>query len=112
MSVAIATQRQQHLLHMQLLMLFPAVHCHLPFSVMADLYRSHPHADTLQSTRFTCPVDPASLAFQSLLDKFAPTDATVLIVGETGTGKEVVARYLHHHSPRRHARFWPSTAVP
>jgi len=37
-------------------------------------------------------VDPASLAFQSLLDKFAPTDATVLIVGETGTGKEVVAR--------------------
>jgi len=50
-------------------------------------------------------VDPASLAFQSLLDKFAPTDATVLIVGETGTGKEVVARYLHHHSPRRHAPF-------
>ena len=50
-------------------------------------------------------VDPASLAFQSLLDKFAPTDATVLIVGETGTGKEVVARYLHHHSQRRHAPF-------
>ncbi|MRT42771.1 aliphatic sulfonate ABC transporter substrate-binding protein [Enterobacteriaceae bacterium RIT702] len=50
-------------------------------------------------------VDPASLAFQSLLDKFAPTDATVLIVGETGTGKEVVARYLHHHSQRRHGPF-------
>lgn len=50
-------------------------------------------------------VDPASLAFQSLLDKFAPTDATVLIVGETGTGKEVVARYLHHHSQRRNGPF-------
>ncbi|HAU5564317.1 TPA: sigma-54-dependent Fis family transcriptional regulator [Serratia fonticola] len=50
-------------------------------------------------------VDPASLAFQTLLDKFAPTDATVLIVGETGTGKEVVARYLHHHSQRRHGPF-------
>ncbi|MDY0926946.1 sigma-54-dependent Fis family transcriptional regulator [Enterobacter sp. CFBP8995] len=50
-------------------------------------------------------VDPASLTFQSLLDKFAPTDATVLIVGETGTGKEVVARYLHHHSQRRHGPF-------
>ncbi|MFP1761525.1 aliphatic sulfonate ABC transporter substrate-binding protein [Lonsdalea quercina] len=45
-------------------------------------------------------IDPASLAFQSMLDKLAPTDATVLIVGETGTGKEVVARYLHHHSTR------------
>lgn len=50
-------------------------------------------------------IDPASKAFQSLLDKLAPTEATVLIVGETGTGKEVVARYLHHHSPRRHKPF-------
>ena len=50
-------------------------------------------------------IDPASKAFQSLLDKLAPTEATVLIVGETGTGKEVVARYLHHHSTRRHQPF-------
>ncbi|WP_058911246.1 aliphatic sulfonate ABC transporter substrate-binding protein [Entomohabitans teleogrylli] len=50
-------------------------------------------------------VDPASRAFRNLLDRLAPTDATVLIVGETGTGKEVVARYLHHHSPRRHQPF-------
>ncbi|HEY4467438.1 MAG TPA: sigma-54-dependent Fis family transcriptional regulator [Klebsiella sp.] len=50
-------------------------------------------------------IDPASKAFQSLLDRLAPTEATVLIVGETGTGKEVVARYLHHHSSRRHRPF-------
>lgn len=50
-------------------------------------------------------IDPASIAFQSVLDRLAPTDATVLIVGETGTGKEVVARYLHHHSPRRQQPF-------
>lgn len=50
-------------------------------------------------------IDPASIAFQSVLDRLAPTDATVLIVGETGTGKEVVARYLHHNSSRRHQPF-------
>lgn len=50
-------------------------------------------------------VDPASQAFQKVLNRLAPTDATVLIIGETGTGKEVVARYLHHHSPRAHAPF-------
>ncbi len=50
-------------------------------------------------------IDPSSLAFKSILDRLAPTDATVLIIGETGTGKEVMARYLHHHSPRRRAPF-------
>ncbi len=64
---------------------------------MLNTYANHADSPRL--------VDPASLAFQSLLDKFAPTDATVLIVGETGTGKEVVARYLHHHSARRHGPF-------
>jgi len=43
-------------------------------------------------------IDSASRAFKSVLDQLAPTDATVLIIGETGTGKEVMARYLHHHS--------------
>lgn len=50
-------------------------------------------------------VDPASKAFQKVLDRLAPTDATVLIIGETGTGKEVVARYLHRYSKRSHAPF-------
>jgi transcriptional regulator with GAF, ATPase, and Fis domain len=40
-----------------------------------------------------------------LVEKIAPTDATVLIEGETGTGKDMIARTLHQLSPRRAAPF-------
>ena len=47
---------------------------------------------------------PMTLLFQ-LLETVAPTNSTILISGETGTGKEVVARAIHHNSPRRAHRF-------
>src|SRR5712672_3204486 len=40
-----------------------------------------------------------------LLETVAPTSSTILITGETGTGREVVARAIHHNSPRRMHRF-------
>jgi DNA-binding NtrC family response regulator len=47
---------------------------------------------------------PMKLLFQ-LLETVAPTSSTILITGETGTGKEVVSRAIHHNSPRRMHRF-------
>jgi DNA-binding NtrC family response regulator len=49
-----------------------------------------------------------------LLETVAPTNSTILITGETGTGKEVVARAIHHNSPRRLFRFVAlnCTAIP
>jgi formate hydrogenlyase transcriptional activator len=46
---------------------------------------------------------PALQRVQLRISQVAPTDTTVLISGETGTGKELVARELHNVSPR-HAR--------
>src|SRR5881396_3316090 len=40
-----------------------------------------------------------------LLETVAATSSTILISGETGTGKEVAARAIHHNSPRRMHRF-------
>jgi two-component system response regulator HydG len=39
------------------------------------------------------------------LRRIAPTNATVLIQGETGTGKELVAQAIHQNSPRKHKPF-------
>ena len=44
-------------------------------------------------------------ALCQMLETVARSNTTILITGETGTGKEVVARAIHHNSPRRHHRF-------
>ena len=58
-----------------------------------------------------------STAFKNateLARRAAPTNASVMIVGETGTGKEVIAQYIHHHSRRARKRLVPinCAAIP
>jgi len=49
--------------------------------------------------------DPRSRALHDVIARIAPSDATVLITGETGTGKELVARHVHAMSNRSNAKF-------
>jgi DNA-binding NtrC family response regulator len=43
----------------------------------------------------------------SLIEKVAPSNSTVILYGGSGTGKELVAKAIHYHSPRAHKPFIP-----
>jgi len=49
--------------------------------------------------------DPASKRVLEIAEKLAETDTTLLITGESGTGKDQLARWIHEHGPRREAPF-------
>ncbi len=49
--------------------------------------------------------DPGMLKVCRMVERVAPSDATVLLLGDSGTGKEVLARALHQLSPRAKERF-------
>lgn len=46
---------------------------------------------------------PAIQRIKDTIERVAPTEARILITGEPGTGKELVAKWIHHLSPRREA---------
>src|SRR4029453_7756960 len=57
---------------------------------------------------------PAMRTVFSTLELVAPMTSTVLIEGETGTGKELIARAIHHNSSRRDQHFiaFNAAAIP
>jgi transcriptional regulator with GAF, ATPase, and Fis domain len=69
-----------------------------------DELESSTSADETDTTEGVDGIVADSPAFKAVLHRMrevAPTDATVLLVGETGTGKEIIARELHRASARR-----------
>ena len=74
----------------------------------SDPLSAGPNGDLLLGT------STAFKAATELARRAAPTNASVMIVGETGTGKEVVAKYIHQHSRRVRKRLVPinCAAIP
>jgi DNA-binding NtrC family response regulator len=67
--------------------------------------RSISHAETLPSFCGIVGKSPKIQEIFRMIRKVAPTSSTVLIIGETGTGKELVAHAIHAMSPRKDHRF-------
>jgi sigma-54-specific transcriptional regulator len=63
---------------------------------------SHPHSIRASALVFE---DKNSIRLMEQIRRIAPSDATVLITGETGTGKELIARLIHNLSRRAQGRF-------
>ncbi len=57
-------------------------------------------ADRVPPTPVLVAVDPKIVSLRATIDRVAPTDATVLITGESGAGKELVAQLIHVRSQR------------
>src|ERR1700689_5803149 len=70
--------------------------------------RLAPESGARRKTMTTLDLIGTSPKFRALLTdvaRVAPVDSAVLIQGETGTGKEGIARAVHEASPRRNQRF-------
>ena len=72
-----------------------------------DVIRRYLPEDSLEHPRSDGPVavDPLMRQLLSRIERVAQTDATVLLLGDSGSGKEVMAQYLHQRSHRVNASF-------
>jgi formate hydrogenlyase transcriptional activator len=73
-----------------------------------DGERQPVRGDVPPESRFECELIGSSPSFERVLNLVsivAPADSAVLLQGETGTGKELIAREIHRRSPRRDGPF-------
>jgi len=76
-----------------------------PQASMADDYGLQLAATLLSDSRTVACGDQVSRDLLALARRVAQTDVTVFINGPTGTGKEVLAKFIHNHSERANAPF-------
>jgi len=79
-------------------------------TLSAKAKRKRPDQDSLHiTTSLTCPTligtSPIMQKLFTVIERVSPNDSSVLLVGATGTGKELVARAIHDKSPRRNGPF-------
>jgi formate hydrogenlyase transcriptional activator len=86
----------------------------LRYGARRNILTNRPYDENLElreQTDLVCPLDEivgSSPALKAVVDSVrivAPADSTVLIQGETGTGKEMIARAIHNLSPRKDKAF-------
>ena len=77
---------------------------HVASPALLEMSGRRPFATSVKATAQVF-ADPQSLALLERIRLIAPSDANVLIIGETGTGKELVARHVHRLSHRSDAPF-------
>ncbi len=74
-------------------------------SLFVERMRTLPAARSERGSNGLVGRSPAFMAMMELVSRVASTDTTVLLLGETGTGKEMVARAIHEASPRAGSPF-------
>jgi two-component system response regulator FlrC len=73
-------------------------------SLLLEKAKRYLNADASSGDDFIA-VDPMTQKLKQIAKKLAQSDASVLITGESGSGKEVLARYIHQQSPRAQGPF-------
>ena len=115
-SRAIATGQHQRVLHVHhtprgeefvQVHMYPLRDQRGEVSLFVEQMSTLPAARAEQSTGGLTGRSPAFVAMMEQVARVAPTDTTVLLLGETGTGKEMVARAIHESSARASAPFVP-----
>src|SRR5262245_48632036 len=71
--------------------------------VLSDTYPTYDDRAAIFTGIVGC--SPALREVLQLVEMVAPSDATVLLLGETGTGKELIARAIHERSQRQNQSF-------